>query len=192
VPLLGIGKKQEPEKQEEVPEELPDLPQAAENAPDAGPDAQVQAAPDELPPVDAPSSGELAPDELPPVTDELSDQGVELPTDDKRLYFSTMLQKLHEDGLKSTKLTTPSVNLLSDMKKHWRDKRKSDQVDAMRQQIAESLTPLQKLEQEWVALQEDIDQKKKMLHEKEEAIKKLAEEARSLAVKADKIGFKEK
>jgi hypothetical protein len=187
LPLLGIGKKQEPEAKEEAPEELPDLPQGAENAEPAQ-GAKEQAVPDELPPVDAAAGGELAPDELPPVTDAAGTSSDVAPqSDDRRLYFSSMLQKLHEEGLKSTKLTSPSANLLSDMKKHWKQQKKSEEIDAMRQKVADSLTPLQKLEQEWVALQDDIDQKKKQLHEKEDEIRKLADEAKTLATKAEKM-----
>ncbi|MBN1543974.1 hypothetical protein JW898_00765 [Candidatus Woesearchaeota archaeon] len=181
MPLLGLGKKQEPEKPAEVPDELPDLPQTASNAP-----AQDGEIPDELPPIDQ----ELAPDELPPVIErgtatELSGQG-----DDKRLYFSSLLQKLHADGIKSTKLTAPSANLLADMKKHWKTRKRSEEIDAMKQKVADSLTPLQRLEQEWVALQEDIELKKQQLHEKEEEIRKLAEEAKNLAAKAEKMNSK--
>ena len=184
--LLGLGKKQEPETKEEVPEELPDLPQTAENAPQDAQEAQGEV-PDELPPTEV---GELAPDELPPVTDAGLGPELAAQADDKRLYFSQMLQKLHEEGIKSTKLTSPTANILSDMKKHWKQTKRSEELDAMRQSVADSITPLQKLEQEWVSLQEEIDQKKKQLHEKEEAIKKLAEEAKTLAVKAEKMKTK--
>lgn len=204
MPLLGIGKKTEAEApKEEVPEELPDLPQTgdapaeagaagAEAAPQEG--AEGAAAPDELPPLDPSASpaspGDLAPDELPPV------EGGAIPSpgdevapgaDDRRLYFASMLQKLHEEGVKSTKLTSPSVNLLTDMKKHYKQVKKEEAKTAMQQELADSLTPLQKLEQEWVTLQEDIEQKKKMLHEKEAEIRKLAEDAKSLAAKAEKM-----
>ncbi|MBW2972574.1 hypothetical protein KY359_06060 [Candidatus Woesearchaeota archaeon] len=184
MPILGLGKKQEPQKAEDVPDELPDLPQTAraaqtQQAPDAG-------APDELPPLDQ----ELAPDELPPMTDDMAAEagaGLAPQSNDRRLYFSAMLQKLHEEGIKSTKLTTPSANLLVDMKKHWKQRKKEEEIESMKQMVADSLNPLQKLEQEWVALQDDIEQKKKLLHEKEEAIRKLAEDAKNLAVKAEKM-----
>jgi Skp family chaperone for outer membrane proteins len=97
-----------------------------------------------------------------------------------------MLQKLQQDGVKSTKLTSSSANLRSDMKKHWKQQKRQDNIDDMRKKVAESLTPLQRLEQEWVALQDDIEQKKKMLHDKEEEIRKLAEEAKALALKAER------
>jgi hypothetical protein len=72
------------------------------------------------------------------------------------------------------------------MKKHWKQQKRQDNIDDMRKKVAESLTPLQRLEQEWVALQDDIEQKKKMLHDKEEEIRKLAEEAKALALKAER------
>lgn len=185
MPLLGIGKKQQQEATAdalEVPDELPDLPQESGVA-----DAETVSAPDELPPAELPPAGDLAPDELPPVTDP-GIQGDNPPQEiDRRLYFSNLLQKLNEEGIKSTKLTTPSANLLSDMKKHWKIQQKEARKDEVNRQLAESLTPLQKLEQEWVALQEDIEQKKKALHAKEDEIKKLAEEAKSLAAKAQKM-----
>lgn len=175
MPIFNLGKKPEAE-QKQVPDELPDLPQGvAANTQQA---AAQQSVPAELPPVD------LAPDELPPVdvggTPELA-QG-----EDKRLYFSMMLQKLNEEGVKSTKLTVPTANLLTDMKKHWKQQKKTDEIQAMRQKVAESITPLQRLEQEWVALQEDIEMKKDLLHQKEEEIRKLAEEAKMLALKAER------
>jgi hypothetical protein len=187
LPLLGIGKKTEPENadaaKQDVPDELPDLPQAegappAENA-EAAPEAAV---PDELPP-----AADLAPDELPPVTELGAAPEPDIQADDRKLYFSSMLQKLHEEGVKSTKLTSTSANLLTDMKKHWKAQKRTAEMDGMMKKVAESITPLQKLEQEWVALSEDIEQKKKILHEKEDQIKKLAEDARSLAMKADRM-----
>ncbi|MBW2964493.1 hypothetical protein KY363_03460 [Candidatus Woesearchaeota archaeon] len=179
MPLLGIGKKQETKEAQtsEVPDELPDLPQDSSSAADA---------PDELPPVDEPLPGQdLAPDELPPV-DEPTALGAS--GDDKKLYFSSLLQKLHEEGLKSTKLTAPSANLLSDMKKHWKDQKAAAERDAMLQEVAQSIDPLQRLEQEWVALQEDIENKKRLLQEKEEQIRQLADKAKSAALKAQKKG----
>jgi hypothetical protein len=173
--VLDTFKKKDPaQPQQEVPEELPDLPQGAAPA--------QEAAPDELPPV-----GELAPDELPPVGAGIGSSDLASQQDDRRLYFSTMLQKLHEEGIKSTKLTSPTANLLTDMKKHWKQRKRVEEIDAMRQKVAESLTPLQRLEQEWVSLQEEIEIKKQLLHEKEEEIRKFAEQAKTLALKADSM-----
>ena len=97
-----------------MPDELPDLPQKAENAPEQG-NAQ-QGAPDELPPAEAPAGDavatELAPDELPPVADADTSSEVTPNLDDRRLYFSNLLKKLHEEGVRSTKLSAPSANLL--------------------------------------------------------------------------------
>jgi hypothetical protein len=188
--LLNIGKKKEPEQPPEVPDELPDLPQEAENTVESAADAQEQVVPDELPPV-AELPAELAPDELPPVSEVGADleapseavQGV----DDKRLYFSQLLQKLHDEGLKSTKLTTPTANLFADMKKHWKVRKRSDEIDDMNRQLQDSINPLQKLEQEWVSLSDEIDAKKKALHEKEEQIKQFAEDLKRRAVKVKKL-----
>jgi hypothetical protein len=178
--VLDTFKKKDPaQPQQEVPDELPDLPQGAANAP--AQEAAAQPAPDELPPI------ELAPDELPPVGAGSAPGELSAQSDDKRLYFSMMLQKLHEEGIKSTKLTAPTANLLSDMKKHWKQRKKVEEIEAMKQRVAESITPLQRLEQEWVSLQEDIEMKKQLLHEKEEEIRKLAEQAKTLAVKADSM-----
>lgn len=178
MPLLGIGKKQESKEVQkaDVPDELPDLPQDSSGTADA---------PDELPAVDSLLPGELAPDELPPVEEPTA---LATPGDDKRLYFSSLLQRLHEDGLKSTKLTAPSANLLSDMKKHWKDQKAAAEREAMLRDVAQSIDPLQKLEQEWVALQEDIELKTKLLQEKEEQIRQLSEKAKTAALKAQKKG----
>jgi hypothetical protein len=188
--LLNIGKKKEPENLPEVPDELPDLPQEAENA--DVPDTQKQEVPDELPPVDAVPT-ELAPDELPPM-----DDNVDLPVtstgpdiaqdvDDKRLYFSQLLQKLHDEGLKATKLTTPTANLFQDMKKHWKTVKRSDEIEQMNKQLADSITPLQRLEKEWVAISDEIEAKKQALCEKEEQIKQLAEDLKKRAEKVKRI-----
>ncbi len=184
MPLLGIGKKQEPaQAPAEVPDELPDLPQAEAPA-EAGADMDV---PDELPPAELSPVEDLAPDELPPVGDMgVADQGATQGID-RRLYFSNLLQKLNQEGIKSTKLTSPSVNMLSDMKRHWKLQKKEAEKDEMNRMLADSLTPLQRLENEWVALQEDIELKKKQLHDKEEEIRKLAEEAKALALKAERF-----
>ena len=187
--LLNLGKKKAEEQQsQDVPDELPDLPQAVENGQE-----QVETAhgvvPDELPPVDL-SSTDLAPDELPPVTgSDASVMGSETNSlsDDRRLYFSNILQKLHEEGIKSTKLTIPSANFLSDMKKHWKKQKKSEALEAMNRSVAENIGPLQQLEREWVALQDDIEGKKRLLHEKEEKIKNLSEELKKTASKAEKM-----
>ena len=200
MPLLNIGKKKQeaqPAQQQEVPDELPDLPQGAENAPEQalGDAGEV---PDELPPaeaVGAEAGADLAPDELPPVEDagaavEGSEAGVH--AEDRRLYFSNLLQKLQEEGLKSTKLTAPSANLLSDMKKHWKQQKKFEEIDAMNRQVAESIAPLQKLEQEWVVLQGEIERKKELLHAKEVEIRDLAEELKRNASKAEKMGSQKK
>jgi len=182
--LFNISKKSESEKKEEVPDELPDLPQAAEN--NQTMQNSNSTIPAELPPV------ELAPDELPPVGGLGVMPGSPLQDFDKRSYFSGVLQKLQEEGVKSTKLTASSANLLGDMKKHWKQVKKQGEIDAMKQKVLESLTPLQELEQEWISLQEDIEQKKRLLHEKEEKIRVLAEEARNLALKAEKTANQRK
>ncbi|MBW2997844.1 hypothetical protein KY349_05885 [Candidatus Woesearchaeota archaeon] len=199
MPLLGIGKKkeegQQPAQQQEVPDELPDLPQKAENAPEQASDAQ-QGAPDELPPAEAPvgeaAGTELAPDELPPVADADTTSEVAQGLDDRRLYFSNLLRKLHEEGVKSTKLTAPSVNLLSDMKKHWKTQKRSEEIDAMNKKVEQCITPLQRLEQEWIAIHDEIESKKTLLHEKEDEIKNLAENLKQTAAKAEKMGLKPK
>lgn len=186
--MLGIGKKSAQDGQEsgsqdaaEVPEELPDLPEQPENSPES---SIGDAVPDELPPAD------LAPDELPPVDDAAAAPDLSHPGDDKRLYFSSLLQKIHEEGLKSTKLMVPTANLLSDMKKHWKEQKRTEEVDAMMQKVTESLTPLQRLEKEWVALNDDIEQKKQLLRQKEAEIQKLAEEARLMAAQAERMKSK--
>jgi hypothetical protein len=184
LPLLGIGKKKEAVAAEEVPEELPDLPQS-----DVNPgDQQGASVPDELP-----DAGELAPDELPPATaGEIGiDNASEVDTNltsmaDKRLYFSNLLQKLQDDGLKSTKLVSPSADLLSDMKKFWKEKRKTDMIDAMKQELEKNVFPLQKLEKEWADLYDDIEQKKKLLREKEKSIQAMGETLKTLARQTDK------
>lgn len=179
--LLGLGKKSEDKPKEEVPEELPDLPDdlsSDENTPGE--------APDELPPA------ELAPDELPPVGEISQPIGSRPSVDDQRLYFSSMLQKMHDEGISATKLMVPSANLISDMKKHWKKQRKEMQIDEMMQKVQDSITPLQRLEQEWVALHDEIEDKRQQLREKEDAIRKLAEEARSVALKAQKMSPKGK
>jgi hypothetical protein len=192
--LLGIGKKKEPEAaKEEVPEELPDLPKdegAAEAAPEQAaeqPAEQEGGVPDELP-----DAGDLSPDELSPIPsgEPSIDTNAKLETDplDRKLYFSQLLQKFHEDGLKSTKLVSPSADLLSDMKKFWKEKKKSEQLDAMRQKIKIDIEPLQKLEKEWADLREDIEQKKKLLREKEKSIQSLVEELKTLARKTERAG----
>jgi hypothetical protein len=179
LPILGLGKKPE-QKKEDAPDELPELPQASALG------QTSQAVPDELP-MPEPS---LAPDELPPVGGGLGP--ADATGDDKRLYFSIMMQKLHDEGLKSTKLMSPTANLLVDMKKHWKQRKKADELDEMMRKVGESINPLQKLEQEWVSLQDEIEEKKRMLSEKEEAIKKLVEEARSLAIKAESMKSQQK
>lgn len=191
--MLGIGKKkeagQQPAQQQEVPDELPDLPQKAENAPEQGGDQQ--GAPDELPPVEVPADG-LAPDELPPVTDVDTNSEISQGLDDRRLYFSNLLRKLHEEGVRSTKLTSPSVNLLTDMKKHWKVQKRSEEIEAMNRKVEQCITPLQRLEQEWITLHDEIESKKALLHVKEDEIKKLAEELRQTAAKAENMGLKPK
>lgn len=210
MPLFNTGKKKaEEQPQQEVPDELPDLPEGGDDSKDAADgDAppqtgdsgaadtskltgqQSQQAPDELPPVDAPQA-ELAPDELPPVT-QIGSGPENAHIDDQRLYFSQLLQKFHEEGLKSTKLSIPSVNLVSDMKKHWKKLKKAEKAAQMNRKVAETIAPLQKLEQEWMGIQEEIETKKKILQEKEEEIKKLSEELKQAAQKADKTDMKKK
>ncbi|MFC1741724.1 hypothetical protein ACFL3V_04275 [Nanoarchaeota archaeon] len=175
--LLNIGKKKAAEKAEDVPDELPDLP-----------GEQQAEVPDELPPMDSPEKADLAPDELPPVTGGEAELGET--ADDQRLYFSNMLQQLHEEGLKSTKLTSPKANLLADMKKHWRTQKRTDQLDAMNQELTESVQPLQRLEQEWVSLNSEIELRKNLLREKEDEIKRLAEELRTKALKVQRANKK--
>ena len=199
--MLGIGKKkeegQQPAQQQEVPDELPDLPQKAENAPEQG--GAQQGAPDELPPAGTPAEtpaeaagAELAPDELPPVADVDTTSEVAQSLDDRRLYFSNLLKKLHEDGIRSTKLTSPSVNLLSDMKKHWKAQKKSEEIEAMNKKVEQCITPLKKLEQEWISIHDEIEAKKALLREKEDEIKKLAEDLKQTAAKAERMGLKPK
>ena len=198
--MLNLGKKKEEEQpQQEVPDELPDLPQTAENpqgsAQEAAPAASDQAVPDELPPADIPTDGaqpELAPDELPPVTQvDSATEGAQV-IDDQRLYFSQLLQKFQEEGLKSTKLITPSVNLVADMKKHWKKLKKTEEIEAMNKKVEENIAPLQKLEQEWIAIHDEIEAKKKLMHEKEEEIRKLSENLKQIALKAEKMGVGQK
>ncbi|MBW2968228.1 hypothetical protein KY362_07115 [Candidatus Woesearchaeota archaeon] len=205
MPLLNIGKKKGAEatdaaQQTAVPEELPDLPADAPATPDQSQAMNSSdAAPAELPDIQQ----DLAPDELPPMTPgEVQDgsaalgmpgqSGQSLPSGDRKLYFSSMLQKLHQDGLKSTRLTASSLNVLADMKKHWKDTRKEEELASMERQVEDKILPLQRLEQEWVALKDDIELKRQQMHEKEEEIRRLSEELRTLAVKTEKMGSAKK
>jgi hypothetical protein len=190
--LLNLGKKKaEEQPPQDVPDELPDLPEAAENSPEAVPAGSGSDVPDELPPVDGIPESELAPDELPPVT-QVDSAPEAAQVDDQRLYFSQLLQKFHEEGLKSTKITTPSVNLVSDMKKNWKKLRKAEEAALMNRKVAENIAPLQRLEQEWMSIQEDIESKKNLLRDKEEEIRKLSEELRQTAQKAEKMNSNQK
>lgn len=190
--LLNLGKKKaEEQPPADVPDELPDLPEAAENSPEAVSAGSGSNVPDELPPVDSVTKSELAPDELPPVT-QIDSAPEAAQVDDQRLYFSQLLQKFHEEGLKSTKITTPSVNLVSDMKKHWKKLKKAEEAALMNKKVAEGIAPLQRLEQEWMSIQEDIESKKNLLRDKEEEIRKLSEELRQTALKAEKMNSKQK
>lgn len=177
--LLGLGKKPAPEKKEEVPEELPDLPQGSSNT-NSSPE---KSAPDELPPVER----SLAPDELPPVAGFDTGAEINVKPGDRRLYFAQLLQKLHDEGLKSTKLSSPTANLLSDMKKHWKQQKKVEEAEEMVQKVANTIAPLQRLEEEWSQLYDEIEAKKQLLQQKEEEIKRLSEQLKDTAAKAEKM-----
>jgi len=177
--LLGLGKKPVTEKKEEVPDELPDLPQGSSKQVSA-PDKTV---PDELPPVQQ----SLAPDELPPVAGFETGAEINVKPGDRRYYFAQLLQKLHDEGLKSTKLSSPNANLLVDMKKHWKQQKKLEEAEDMVQKVANTIAPLQKLEEEWSALYDEIETKKQLLQQKEEEIRHLSEELKETASKAEKM-----
>ncbi|HII71543.1 TPA: hypothetical protein HA265_02200 [Candidatus Woesearchaeota archaeon] len=184
--LLNLGKKKDVSvaEQQEVPEELPDLPQGEEQ-----PDEQVEDISDGGVPAELPEVDELAPDELAPI-DGVPGSGLgvsqaEVGNVDRRLYFSDLLQKLHQEGLKSTKLTSPSANLLTDMKSYWKQKKKEEELNAMNAELLQNIAPLQRLEKEWVDLQDEIELKKKLLREKEQKIQEMAESLKSLARKTD-------
>lgn len=190
LPLLG-GKKEEANADdskgaEEVPEELPDLPEdsADQESVDSGdPGGRQQDQGAVVPEQD------LAPDELPPVESgqgELEEEpGPDSP--DKRLYFSELLRKLNEDGIRSTKLTNQSVNLLSDMKRHWKERKKTEELEAMNSELKQNIAPLQKLEREWTQLQSEIEQKRQLLKEKEQKIQEMSENLKKLAKKTGKL-----
>ena len=168
-----------------MPEELPDLPESGEDteSADASDDLlDTELAPDELPPMD--DIGEAGVDGV------ISETKVAPEISDRRSYFSNLLQKINEEGLKSTKLINPSLNVLSDMKKHWKDRKKNEALEVMNAELVQNIQPLQQLEQEWSQLQDDIEQKKALLKQKEQEIQEMAENLKQLAKKVDNSASK--
>ncbi len=180
---------------QDIPDELPSLPDASADAPTAaaaavapaGENNEQSQVPDELPPV---SLKPRKPAEPTSLVKKPEAKIYEQKTDEK-LYFSELMSRFHDKGLQRDVekefLSSSSGELVANLHAQWEEQKHKESMDEFEEIIIEKMKPLQNLEQEWRALKREIDQKNRNLMKKEEEIKALASELRLLLQEKNRL-----
>lgn len=181
-----------PQNQAQVPDELPSLPAEQKEENKA---AEVK------------QEAEIAPDELPPIPEELKKEPtapvVQTPSQDvkadisvsgisdSKLYFSELMSRMNGQGsieeLEKELTKSDSRSIFTNLNSYWDEQKQQQGLMLIEKTIKERIPSLQKLEQDWRNLKADVNQKLKLLKEKEDQIKNSTVDLKLLIQKRNQL-----